>query len=190
MLNFGWHRLGWPPAEVVACGAYDVTHSLHPLILPARRAAHVVTIHDLNFLAHPERTRAEIRRDYPALAGDHAHRADAVIVPSRFTAREVERQLGVPATRIAVCSPGAPNWTARKGMPADGGYALFLGTLEPRKNVGLLLDAYERLLHLAAPDTAAGSAARVVPPLVLAGKATEESGPWLARVAKPPLHGR
>ena len=70
-LNYLWHRAEWPPIETLA-GTVDVAHSAHPLLLPARRAAQIVTIHDLFFLGHPERTRAEIRRDYPALAADHA----------------------------------------------------------------------------------------------------------------------
>src|SRR5439155_11710715 len=115
------------------------------LLLPARNAAQVVTIHDLDFLSHPERTRSEVRRDYPALARDHAHRADAILVPSAYSAGEVERVLGVPRDRLAICPPGAPDWTARAASPRAG-YVLFLGTLEPRKNVGGLLDAYERLL--------------------------------------------
>ena len=142
VLNLAWHRLGWPPAEALTGRAFDVTHSLHPLLLPSRAAAEVITIHDLNFLTHPERTQAEIRRDYPALARDHARRADGIVVPSRFTAGEVEARLGVPPDHISVCSPGAPDWTPRGGPPPDGGYVLFFGTLEPRKNVGALLDAY------------------------------------------------
>ena len=66
-LNFAWHRLGWPPIETLAGGEYDIAHSPHPLLLPSRSAAQIVTIHDLHFLSHPERTSAEIRRDYPAL---------------------------------------------------------------------------------------------------------------------------
>jgi glycosyltransferase involved in cell wall biosynthesis len=178
VLNFAWHRLRWPSAETLAGRTFDVTHSLHPLILPSKRAAQVVTIHDLNFLAHPERTRAEIRRDYPALAPEHARRADGVIVISRFTAAEVERRLGVPADRITVCVPGAPDWSPRASAPAGGGYVLFLGTLEPRKNVGALLEAYESLLTR-----------RAMPPLVLAGQATAESQPWLERIARAPLKG-
>jgi glycosyltransferase involved in cell wall biosynthesis len=177
-LNLAWHRFGWPPAELLARGQFDVTHSLHPLLMPARAAAQVITIHDLNFLAHPERTRGEIRRDYPALAREHAHRADAIIVPSRFTAGEVERQLGVAADRIAVCSPGAPPWRPRAAAPRDG-YVLFFGTLEPRKNVGTLLMAYEQLLGR-----------RRMPELVLAGQATAESRSWLEQIARPPLAGR
>ncbi len=94
-LNFAWHRLRWPPIEALAGGEYDIAHSPHPLLLPARSAAQVVTIHDLHFLSHPERTSAEIRRDYPALVRAHARLADRIIVVSRFVAGEVQRVLGI-----------------------------------------------------------------------------------------------
>jgi glycosyltransferase involved in cell wall biosynthesis len=184
LLNFAWHRLEWPPAEWLARGRFDVTHSLHPLLMPATHAAQVITIHDLNFLAHPERTRSEIRRDYPFLAPAHARRADHILVPSRFTASEVERAFGVSSDRISICSPGAPEWPARSPA-ADGTYVLFVGTLEPRKNVGALLDAYERLA-----DRAAADRSFELPELVLAGSATEESRPWLDRLKRGPLAGR
>jgi glycosyltransferase involved in cell wall biosynthesis len=176
VLNLLWHRMEWPPIEALSARRFDVVHSSHPLLMPSREAAQVITIHDLNFLAHPERTRAEIRRDYPRLAHRHAQRADAIIVPSAFTAGEVERTLGVHADRIAVCPHGAPDWAPRATPPSEG-YVLFFSTLEPRKNVGGLLDAYERLL--------AGD--RTPPELVLAGKATKEAAPWLDRIARPPL---
>jgi glycosyltransferase involved in cell wall biosynthesis len=178
VLNFAWHRLGWPSAELLTGRTFDVTHSLHPLMLPSRAAARIVTIHDLNFLTYPDRTHAEIRRDYPALARAHAHRADRVIVVSRYTADAVERELGVPSDRISICSPGAPDWTPRAKSPEDG-YILFFGTLEARKNVGALLDAYEQL---------AGD--RSVPELVLAGRPTPDAHAWLERLERPPLRGR
>jgi alpha-1,3-rhamnosyl/mannosyltransferase len=135
----------------------------------------------LNFLTHPERTRGEIRRDYAALARDHANRADRVIAVSRFTSGEVQRQLGVPSDHISICPPGAPEWTPRSTPPADG-YVLFLGTLEPRKNVGGLLDAYERLVTTQRRSSK-------VPDLVLAGKAADGSHVWLDRIGRPPLAG-
>jgi len=52
LLNLGWHRLEWPPVEWVA-RRVDVVHSLHPLLIPSRGAAQVVTIHDLYFLDRP-----------------------------------------------------------------------------------------------------------------------------------------
>ena len=180
VLNLLWHRAEWPPVESLA-GACDVAHAAHPLLLPATRAAQVVTIHDLFFLSHPERTGAEVRRDYPVLAGDHARRADAIITSSAHTRDLIADQFKVSPERIYVCPPGPPVWkTLGRGpnVPADG-CILFIGTLEPRKNVGVLLDAYAELLR------------RVpgAPRLVLAGRATDEAAPWLQRLTGPPFRG-
>jgi glycosyltransferase involved in cell wall biosynthesis len=179
LLNFAWHRLEGPSAEWLAGGDFDVAHSMHPLLMPARRAAQVVTVHDLNFLAHPERTAAEIRRDYPALVRQHAQRADRVVAVSAFTAGEVVRLLDVPPDKISVCIAGAPPWAARALAPRDG-YILFFGTLEARKNVGTLLDAYARI----------AARRRDFPELVLAGKPTGDAAPWIERLSRPPLAGR
>jgi glycosyltransferase involved in cell wall biosynthesis len=179
-LNFAFHRLEWPPIELLTGGEYDVAFSPHPLLLPARRAAQVVMVHDLDFLRHPERTEREIRRDYPRLAGPHARRAHCVIVPSKHTAADVIEHLGVPSRRVVVCPHGAPAW--RDPVPARlaaDGYVLFMGTLEPRKNVGGLLDAYGRLL----------ARRRDAPKLVLAGSAGSEARPWLEAIGAPPLAG-
>jgi glycosyltransferase involved in cell wall biosynthesis len=181
ILNALWHRVGWPPVEWIA-GPVDVVHAAHPLLIPASRAAQVVTIHDLFFMTSPERTHAEIRRDYAALTPAHARRADAIVTSTQHGRRLIAQQLGVPAERIYVCPPGAPAWKtlgARPHVPADG-YVLFVGTLEPRKNIGRLLDAYARLVALR-PDA---------PRLVLAGRATADAENWLARLEQPPLRGR
>jgi glycosyltransferase involved in cell wall biosynthesis len=176
-LNFAWHRLAWPPVEALAGRNFDVVHSMTPLLVPARSAARVITIADLSFLTDPSWTRAEVRRDYPALVHQSARRADAIVVMSHHVRAEVERVLNVAAGKISIVEPGAPPWTPRRTAPS-GGYVLFVGTLEPRKNVGVLLDAFERLV----PRTSAE--------LVLAGKATAQSQEWLERIAKPPLAGR
>jgi alpha-1,3-rhamnosyl/mannosyltransferase len=103
-------------------------------------------------------------------------------VNSQHTASLVSSTFGVPHERIHVCSPGAPGWKRlgqRPNLP-PGGYVLFLGTLEKRKNVGVLLDAYERLL----------ARGREAPPLVLAGRATPDADDWLARLSSLRLGGR
>jgi glycosyltransferase involved in cell wall biosynthesis len=155
---------------------------MHPLLMPTRRARQVVTVHDLDFLDHPERTRSEIRRDYAALAAAHARRADLVVAVSQFTAGEVERRLGVAPDKIVVCSPGAPAWTPRP-RPQPDGPILFMGTLEPRKNVGVLLAAYAELVRTHAND-------HPLPELWLAGGATAAAGDWLRAIEQPPLAGR
>jgi glycosyltransferase involved in cell wall biosynthesis len=179
-LNLAWHRLEWPPIEWVTGGGFDVVQSLHPLLLPSRRAARVITIHDLDFLDHPERTVREIRRDYPALARSHARRADQIVVNSRHTAGAVAARFDVPIARISICPPGAPDWPRREAEPASGGCILFLGTLSARKNPGVLLDAYERLI----------AAMPAAPPLALVGRVEEDAAPLAARVRRPPLAGR
>jgi glycosyltransferase involved in cell wall biosynthesis len=187
-LTWAWNRLGWPPAEWLA-GPQDVWHSPTPLLIPARSGARVVTIHDLHFLQHADDVEAEMRRDFPVLVSEHAHRADHIVVPSQHVANEVARQLAIPAERITVCRLGAPAWAdevaarrelARGGPPAERSpYLLFVGTLEPRKNIGGLLSAYARL-RTGRPDA---------PELILAGGAKPAVAGELARLNEPPLAG-
>lgn len=144
LLNLAWHRLEWPPVEWLA-GDADVVHSMHPLLMPSRRAARLVTIHDLYFLDRPGATSAEIRRDYAALAQDHARRADGIVVISEYTKGLVTARFGLDPQRVTVCYPGAPDWRPR-AEPSAAGPILFVGTIEPRKNVPGLLRAYAQLL--------------------------------------------
>jgi glycosyltransferase involved in cell wall biosynthesis len=161
LLNLAWHRLEWPPVEMLA-GRVDVAHSTRPLLLPARHAAQVITIHDLFFLDNSAGAPIEVRRDYPSLVASHARRADAVVTISRYTAMQIRQRLGVPADRITLCPPGAPAW-ARRDPPRSAGPILYLGSSEPRKNVDGLLHAYARLRERV-PDA---------PSLVLAGRPPE-----------------
>lgn len=181
-LAWSWNRLGWPPVEWLT-GPCDVVHAQTPLLIPATRAARVVTIHDLHFLAHPEQAEREIRRDFPALVHDHARRADHIVVSSAHAAGEVQRLLGVDAARVTICAAGAPAWgeeVARaRQQPAGGRAITFLGTVEPRKNIGGLLDAYARLRQRCAD----------APPLVIAGGIRDASRATVDRAAHPPLAG-
>jgi glycosyltransferase involved in cell wall biosynthesis len=177
VLNYLWHRREWPPVEMLA-GRVDIVHAAHPLLIPSRHAAQVVTIHDLFFLDHPERVHDEIRRDYPELTPAHARRADAIVTPSVRTQRQIVERLGVAEDRIYCCPPAAPSWKTLGRVPnvPTGGYVLLLGTLEARKNVGVILDAFTRLAR-----------AQTAPKLVIAGQASSGANEWLARMSQPPL---
>ena len=180
-LVWAWNRLEWPAVEWLA-GSHDVVHSQSPLLIPATRAAQVVTVHDLDFLRHPDQMSAEIRRDYPALARSHAARAHGVIVSSQYAADEVTRELHLDPSRVHVCPPGRPAWAdgvRQRRIGARGKHILFMGTLSLRKNVGTLLEAYARLRTTLAD----------APPLVLAGHRTPASARWEARCEQPPLKG-
>lgn len=176
-----WNGAGWPPVEILA-GTVDVAHSASPVLIPARNAAQVITIHDLHFLRHPERMNAEMRRDFPRLVRNHAHRAHAIVVSSHFAAADVVNTLQVPASIVYVCPAGTPSWAGAALGQRNGRaprHILFLGTLEPRKNICVLLDAYAALR----------SRVPSAPPLVIAGGTTPAARAWVERAARPPLSG-
>lgn len=181
VLTWAWNRLQFPPVEWVA-GPADIVHAATPLAIPSRAAGTVLTIHDLHFLRHPERVQAEMRRDFPRLVHAHAARADAIVVSSRYTADDVARTLQVPASRIHLCPPGAPRWaatTAERRRQRQRRHILFVGTLDARKNVGVLLNAYAQLRGRR-PDA---------PPLVIAGATTPAGRAWQAEARTLHLEG-
>ena len=172
LLNFAWNRLAFPPIETLCGRAFDLVHSPHALLTPARRARRIITIHDLFFFKYPEMTEAEIRRDYAPLVQDHAARADGILCPSEHTAREVETLLRVPRDKICVTPHGVDASFHVAPTPADvealldrlqlkRGGILYVGSEEKRKNLGRLVGAYRTL------------AARISdpPPLVMVGPA-------------------
>ena len=108
----------------------------------------VVTIHDLVSLRFPETmatwNRSYLRHTLPRVAAA----ADRVIAVSGDTANDLERLLGVPHSRIRVVPNGiqarffgAPSVPT----PVTGPYVLFVGTIEPRKNLPRLVEAYQLL---------------------------------------------
>jgi glycosyltransferase involved in cell wall biosynthesis len=181
-LSWAWNRLRVPPVEWLA-GPVDVVHAATPVAIPTRRARLVLTIHDLHFLRHPERLAAGADRDFPKLVRADATSADAIIVSSEYAAADVTRTLGVPGNRVHLCPPGAPRWAeavrARRREVAPE-HILFLGTLDARKNVGVLIDAYDQL-RLRRPDS---------PPLVVAGNMTPTGESWQARARALHLDSR
>lgn len=147
-LNRLWQQRRWPPVEWFA-GTADVAHSPHPLLLPARRARQIVTVHDLYFLLHPEHTVAEIRRDYADRIAGSVRRADLVLFDSRATAELATELLGVESDRSAVVPLGVDQcWFEEPDGAApplpERPFALWVGTIEPRKNPLGALRAFAR----------------------------------------------
>jgi glycosyltransferase involved in cell wall biosynthesis len=105
----------------------------------------VVTVHDLAVFRYPETfrrwTRTYSRRIVPLVV----HAARRLIAVSEFTKRELVELLGVPEERIAVVANAVDAVFVPEGPRADGDYVLAVGTLEPRKNLGRLAQAAERL---------------------------------------------
>jgi glycosyltransferase involved in cell wall biosynthesis len=148
-----WEQL-LAPALLRVSGA-DVFHgvlNVAPLFCPVPS---VITIHDLAFLSFPQTFR-RINRTYLAWATRvSAKRAARILAVSAATKREIVNLLGIAPEKIVVthdaCDPrfAPPDpaalaaFRARAGLPPR--FILFLGTLEPRKNLLTLIDAYARI---------------------------------------------
>jgi glycosyltransferase involved in cell wall biosynthesis len=162
-----WQQLLLP--RRLARGDLDLLWS--PLLtLPLRcPVPGVVTVHDLTVLLMPEAHRAKVRWSLLPFLGASLRTAHRVVAVSRATAADVAFHFPAAAAKLRVIyngvdddfRPAPPDEVAatRAALGAPRGYLLYAGTLEPRKNVGALLDAWQAL--------AAGDPQ--FPPLVLAG---------------------
>jgi glycosyltransferase involved in cell wall biosynthesis len=143
--RMAWSRLGRPAAERFL-GRLDVLHFSDWLVPPQRAGIRSTMVHDLVPLRFPEwvtpRTRSMHGYKYARTA-----ECDLVFVNSAFTARDVEERLGVRGERIRVAPPGVDAGYTADGERAALGrpYVLSLATLEPRKNLGTLLEAWRPL---------------------------------------------
>ena len=147
-----WEHTRLPPVEwILACDVFHATNFVAP---PARRVPIVVTVHDIGFIRRPDQVGAAVShmaRLLPAVL----ERSAAVIAVSEFTRRELAEWQPAVADRVVVI----PNGGHRRQVPpgADGGlppgpdHVLVLGTLEPRKNVALVLDAFAILAGRGVP---------------------------------------
>jgi alpha-1,3-rhamnosyl/mannosyltransferase len=141
-----WSRLGWPPAERFL-GPFDVLHFTDWMYPPQRAGLRATTIHDLVPLHFHEwvtpRTRSMHNRKYAHAAST----CGVIFANSAFTADDVTATLGYPRERIVVAHPGIGAEYHPDGPAAERArpYLLTVATLEPRKNLGTLVEAFGRL---------------------------------------------
>ena len=145
LLRTAWSRIAWPPAERFL-GRLDVLHFGDWMVPPQRNGVRSTMVHDLVPVHHPD----WVHPDTAALHGAklrHLLACDLVFTNARFTADDVADTLGVPIERLRVAYPGVGAEFAAEGERADLGrpYVLTVATLEPRKNLGTLVDAYRLL---------------------------------------------
>jgi glycosyltransferase involved in cell wall biosynthesis len=148
-------------------GGVDVVHGTNYVVPPTRRAARVVSVHDLTCVRYPELcTRATLR--YPALIRRALATGAWVHTGSDYVAAEICEAFGADPTRVravphGLTLPGDASDATAPGSGADAGrdlaaaltgcerYVLTLGTVEPRKDHPLLVRAWDRVAD-AHPD--------------------------------------
>ncbi|HEX6512728.1 MAG TPA: glycosyltransferase family 1 protein [Chloroflexota bacterium] len=153
--TIAWQRLRLPLWADLLAGGADVFHSPDFVLPPVRRARTAVTVHDLTFVVRPECAEPSLRRYLAREVPRSLHRADRVLADSQSTADDLMRLFGVPARRLEVVYSAAdarfrPLDAADAealldGIEAPRPFILTVGTLEPRKNVSRLIDAFASL---------------------------------------------
>ncbi|HVC85842.1 MAG TPA: glycosyltransferase family 1 protein [Gaiellaceae bacterium] len=141
-----WSMAGYPPAERLI-GRFDALHFSDWMYPPQRRGVRATTVHDLVPLHHPQWTTKRTRSMHGRKYRNAALTCDVVFANSSFTADDFAQTLDFPRERVLVANPGiAPEFTT-DGESADLGspYVLTVATLEPRKNLGTLVDAFALL---------------------------------------------
>lgn len=145
-----WRRFGHPiPTSLF--GHADVVHATNFVLPPTGGKPGVVTVHDLSFHRSDVFPGGERLRD---LVPWSLQRAAVAVVPTQAIADEVGDRYGFPEERIAVtpegvsplffgASPLAEMALGKLGIP--GPFILAAGTIEPRKNLPLLLRAWDRI---------------------------------------------
>jgi glycosyltransferase involved in cell wall biosynthesis len=152
-----WEQSSFP--RLARNSHLDLLHSLHytrPLSLPCRS---VVTFHDLTFFLYPHLHTRSKRVFFPLAIRFSARQADALIAVSESTRRDAIRLLGVPqqkvhTTQLGVDSAFRPvqdeglRAGVRQKYRLPERFILYVGLVEPRKNLPLLIQAYQSLVEL------------------------------------------
>jgi glycosyltransferase involved in cell wall biosynthesis len=130
----------------------------------------IITVHDLNFIYYPQFLTAESRRYYAGQIEWAVQTADHIVADSHATRHDLIERLQVPADKVTTIHLAA-NPIFEQTYPDDvvdktlrqlnlpRGFILFVGTLEPRKNLPGLIKAYHQLRSETAVDV----------PLILVG---------------------
>lgn len=167
-LRLAWEQTAFP--RLITRTGIDLLHSLHytrPLSLPCRS---VVTFHDMTFFLFPQLHTLARRIYFPQAIRLSARFADALIAVSDSTRRDAMRLLGIAPEKIFTTPLGVSEEfrpvtdrqaleTVRQRYHLPERFILYVGLIEPRKNLPLLVRAYQ---HIAAEGC------RV--PLVLVGR--------------------
>lgn len=158
-------------------------------ILPSGwRGPAVLTVYDILALTHPEWCKWSNAVHYRRALPRSIARADLVAVPSEFVRGEVLERLGVAPEKVRVVplgvspqmTPAPPEAVAavRSQLDLPQRYLLWVGNIEPKKNLEGMVRAFE----LAAPD--------IPHDFVIAGRAAWKAGPSLEALARSPVSER
>src|SRR5690242_8751675 len=191
-----WWSIGLP--RYVARERIQLFHGTNYDVPLWRGCRTVLTIHDLSLLLHPEtherRSVARAKRRLPVMA----KAADAIVVPTEAIKQEVcerlrvgeQKVFAVPEAARAFFQPieFAETKATRERLGIGDEFVLTVGTIEPRKNIPVLVKAFERLVTRESEIVRVKSEQRLQ--LVIAGGKGWLSGPSFEAIENSPAAGQ
>jgi glycosyltransferase involved in cell wall biosynthesis len=157
VLYDAWHLLNAPDPAWFSrrLRRVDIVHAPSVAVPPTGSKPLVVTVHDAAPLIAPQAFTARGRRFHAQGIRAASRRATLIIAPSHAAADEIARHTDIAADRLRVVHNGVDLAVASDAEVArvrerfgldDVPFVLWAGVLQPRKNVGVLVDAFARLL--------------------------------------------
>lgn len=136
----------------------ELTHFFNYIIPPFVHGKKVVTIHDMVVKAYPETVRFRTKHLLNTGMKKSMKRADVIITDSEFSKSEIEKYFPQYSHKVQVvyCGVNSDKFypvedksvveKVKRSLDIEGEYFLYLGTIEPRKNLERLIEAYSLLL--------------------------------------------
>lgn len=171
-----FYKLLWPliylPYHWFFGSDREITQFFNYVIPPGVKGKRITVIHDMAYMAYPETVNTKTKNWLRLTMKGSCRRADAIVTVSEFSKQEIVRYLGVRPDKITVVYNGVDFERYHPGYGVDriqnakekyriiGEYFLYLGTLEPRKNIERMVEAYALLKN---------KEQRNIPQLVIAG---------------------
>jgi glycosyltransferase involved in cell wall biosynthesis len=169
LMNWSWKH-NWTNIDFLLPKA-NIYHSLHIQIPPSNRLKKILTVHDCRYLSYPDLYPPKEVEDYHKLMNISLERSDMVTAVSNFTRGELLTHFAISEKKIKVIHNGFRPYfsfkndsheklkllTKKKKLPST--YLLFIGVLDPRKNLRRLIEALAILKN----------EERDIPDLIIAG---------------------
>ena len=163
LMHILWQRLRLPVRIQLLIGQLDLFHSPDFVLPPVGRTPALVTVHDLSFLRLPDCFVPGFADYLRGAVSRAVARAAYVIADSASTRTDLIELMGVEESRVLVIYPGVEARfrpvldrssldRVRNAYGLPPRFVLGLGTLQPRKNFVVLVEAFRRLLLAEAAD--------------------------------------
>jgi glycosyltransferase involved in cell wall biosynthesis len=145
------------PYSLLIPSICDATHFFNYIVPPGVRGKAIATVHDMAFLRFPETVRAKTRHLLQLGLKKSLKRSDAIVTVSEFSKKEILHFYEYPPDKVHVIKNGVDldkfnNISSREYIGKvkakygiSGDYILYLGNLEPRKNIERLIEAFARV---------------------------------------------